>query len=315
MFKQAQDPGLGEKYFRHTKRIINRDGSFNIKRTGGGIESINAYHYLINISWTKFLLIVFAGFVTVNLLFAILYQIAGTENLSNAAANDGLQSFLNIFFFSVQTFATVGYGGIHPIGIFSNIISAIESMTGILSFALATGLLYGRFSKPSAKILFSDKAIIASFKNGKALMFRVANSRDNILMEMEVNAIMTFLDKGDNRYTRKYYPLKFEIKFIYFFPLPWTIVHPIDEDSPLYGKTADDLEGLEAELLIMVKGFDDSFSQHVISRSSYKYDEIEWDVKFISAHNTDETGETIVDLEKVSLTENVNWGQAPAKTL
>ena len=306
MFKQAQDPGLGEKYFKHTKRIINKDGSFNIKRTGGGLSSINAFHYLINISWTKFLLIVFAGFVCVNLFFAILYQLAGIQNLSNAASKDEMESFLNTFFFSVQTFATVGYGGIHPTGIFSNIIASLESMTGILSFALATGLLYGRFSKPSAKIIFSDKAIITSFKEGKALMFRVANSRENILMEMEANAMMTYLDKSDNRFTRKYYPLKLEIKFIYFFPLPWTIVHLIDEDSPLYGKTAKDLEELEAELLIMVKGFDDSFSQHVITRSSYKHDEIDWDVKFVRAYSTDETGETIVDLEKVSETERIN---------
>jgi inward rectifier potassium channel len=306
MFRQAQDPGLGEKYFKHTKRIINKDGSFNIKRTGGGLSSINAFHYLINISWTKFLLIVFAGFVGVNLFFAILYQLAGIQNLSNATAGDGLQSFLNTFFFSVQTFATVGYGGIHPIGILSNIISSLESMTGILSFALATGLLYGRFSKPSAKIIFSDKAIIAPFKEGKALMFRVANSRENILMEMEANAMMTYLDKIDSRFTRKYYPLKLEIKFIYFFPLPWTIVHPIDEDSLLYGKTAKDLQELEAELLIMVKGFDDSFSQHVISRSSYKFNEIDWDVKFVRAYSTDESGETIVDLEKVSETERLS---------
>jgi len=306
MFKQAQDPGLGEKYFKHTKRIINKDGSFNIKRTGGGLSSINAFHYLINISWTKFLLIVFAGFVGVNLFFAILYQLAGIENLTNAAAENGLQSFLNTFFFSVQTFATVGYGGIHPTGILSNIIASLESMTGILSFALATGLLYGRFSKPSAKIIFSERAIITSFKEGKALMFRVANSRPNILMEMEANAMMTYLDKSDNRFTRKYFPLKLEIKFIYFFPLPWTIVHPIDEDSPLNGKTAKNLEELEAELLIMIKGFDDSFSQHVITRSSYKYDEIKWDAKFVRAYSTNEDGVTIVDFGKVSETEPLN---------
>ena len=303
MFKQAQDPGLGEKYFKHTKRIINKDGSFNIKRTGGGLSSINAFHYLINISWTKFLLIVFAGFIVTNLIFALLYQLAGIENLSNASSSDGVQSFLNTFFFSVQTFATVGYGGIHPTGLFSNIISSLESMTGILSFALATGLLYGRFSKPSAKIIFSDRAIIAPFQEGKALMFRVANSRDNILMEMEANAMMTFLDKSDSRFTRKYFPLKLQINFIHFFPLPWTVVHPIDEDSPLFGKNAKDLANLEAEVLIMIKGFDDSFSQNVIARSSYKFNEIDWDVKFVRAYSTDETGETIVDLEKVSETE------------
>ena len=241
-----------------------------------------------------------------NLFFAILYQIAGIENLSNASSSDGVQSFLNTFFFSVQTFATVGYGGIHPTGLFSNIISSLESMTGILSFALATGLLYGRFSKPSAKIIFSEKAIIAPFKEGKALMFRVANSRENILMEMEANAMITYLDKSENKFTRKYFPLNLDIKFIHFFPLPWTIVHPVDEDSPLFGITKKDFEEQEAELLIMVKGFDDSFSQHVISRSFYKYDEIEWDVKFVRAYTTDETGETIVDLEKVSETEKVN---------
>lgn len=306
MFKQSQDPGLGEKYFKHTKRIINKDGSFNIKRTGGGLSSRNTFHYLINISWTKFLLIVFAGFISVNLFFAILYHLAGVENLVNAESHDGLQSFLNTFFFSVQTFATVGYGGIHPTGILSNIIASIESMTGILSFALATGLLYGRFSKPSAKISFSNKAIITTFKEGKALMFRVANARPNVMMEMEANAMMTFLDKRNNQFTRKYFPLKLEIKFIYFFPLPWTIVHQIDEDSPLFGKTESDLKELEAELLVMIKGFDDSFSQTVITRNSYKYDEIEWDSKFIRAFSTDESGETIVDLEKLSETEKIN---------
>ena len=303
MFRQAQDPGLGEKYSRQTKRIINKDGSFNIKKTGGGISSINTYHYLINTSWLKFLLLVFAGFITVNIFFALLYQLAGVENLTNAAGQDGLQSFLNTFFFSVQTFATVGYGGIHPVGIVSNIISSLESMTGILSFALATGLLYGRFSKPSARIIFSEKAVVAPFQDGKALMFRIANSRDNILMEMEANAMITFLDKSDSRFNRKYFPLKLQIKFINFFPLPWTIVHPIDEDSPLSGKTAADLAELEAEVLIMIKGFDDSFSQHVITRSSYKHDEIDWNVKFVRAYSTDETGETIVDLGKVSNTE------------
>jgi len=306
MFKQSQDPGLGEKYFKHTKRIINKDGSFNIKRIGGGLSSVNTFHFLINISWSKFLLIVFAGFVSVNLFFAILYQLAGIENLVNASAQDGIQSFLNTFFFSVQTFATVGYGGMHPSGIVSNIIASLESMTGILSFALATGLLYGRFSKPSAKIIFSDKAIITPFKDGKALMFRVANARPNVMMEMEANAMMTYLDKSNNQFTRKYYPLKLEIKFIHFFPLPWTIVHPIDEESPIFGKTENDLQGLEAELLVMIKGFDDSFSQTVITRNSYKYDEIEWGSKFIRAFSTDESGETIVDLEKLSATENMN---------
>lgn len=306
MFKQSQDPGLGEKYFKHTKRIINKDGSFNIKRIGGGLSSINAFHYLINISWSKFLLIVFAGFISVNLLFAVLYQLAGIENLVNASAQDGIQSFLNTFFFSVQTFATVGYGGMHPTGIISNIIASLESMTGILSFALATGLLYGRFSKPSAKIIFSDNAIITPFKDGKALMFRVANARPNVMMEMEANAMMTYLDKSNNQFTRKYYPLKLEIKFIHFFPLPWTIVHPIDEESPIFGKTKGDLKVLEAELLIMIKGFDDSFSQTVITRNSYKHDEIKWDAKFIRAFSTDESGETIVDLEKLSATENMN---------
>jgi inward rectifier potassium channel len=306
MFKQSQDPGLGEKYFKHTKRIINKDGSFNIKRIGGGLSSINTFHYLINISWTKFLIIVFAGFISVNLLFAVLYQLAGIENLVNASAQDGIQSFLNTFFFSVQTFATVGYGGMHPTGIVSNIIASLESMTGILSFALATGLLYGRFSKPSAKIIFSDKAIITPFKDGKALMFRVANARPNVMMEMEANAMMTYLDKSNNQFTRKYYPLKLEIKFVYFFPLPWTIVHPIDEESPIFGKTEDDLKELEAELLIMIKGFDDSFSQHVITRNSYTFDEIEWGSKFIRAFSTDESGETIVDLEKLSKTEKIN---------
>jgi inward rectifier potassium channel len=297
MAKQAIDPGLGEKFGSQTKRLINPNRSFNVRRQNAGFSPKDIYHYLVNLSWTKFFLIIFAGYFLVNLFFGSIYYITGVENLRNALDKSPMQSFMNAYFFSVQTFTTVGYGGMVPNGFAANFIASLEAMFGLLGFAIATGLLFGRFSRPSARILFSKNAIITPYRGINALMFRLANLRNNDIIEVEANALAVFLDKTTN--SRKYYGMKLERNSVYFFPLSWTVVHPLDEESPFFNKSPEELKNLQAEILIQFKGFDDTFSQTVHTRFSYTFDEIIWNAKFKPAFESDHKGEVIFDLNRI----------------
>jgi inward rectifier potassium channel len=298
MQKQTIDPGLGEKYFQKTKRIINNDGSFNVTKIGAGFNYKDIYQYLINISWIKFFLIVLSVYIFLNFVFAFLYYLIGVEDLAGTAGNN-LNNFLDAFFFSAQTLTTVGYGGMSPKGLLVNIISAFEAMSGLMCFALITGLLYGRFSRPSARILFSQNALIAPYREIKSLQFRIANQRHNTLMEIEARVLLVFVEKSGDQYNRKYFELKLERNSVYFFPLTWTIVHPIDEDSPFYGKTETEIKLFESEILILIKGFDDTFSQVVHSRYSYTSDEIIWNAKFIRAFNNEQNGDIVFNIDDI----------------
>jgi inward rectifier potassium channel len=298
MQKQTIDPGLGEKYFQKTKRIINTDGSFNVIKVGTGFNYRDIYQYLINISWTKFFLIVLSVYISLNFLFAFLYYFIGVEDIAGIATNS-LNNFLDAFFFSAQTLTTVGYGGMSPKGLLVNVISAFEAMSGLMCFALITGLLYGRFSRPSARILFSENAVIAPYRGITGLQFRIANQRRNTLMEIEARVLLVLIEKDGNQYNRKYFDLKLERNSVYFFPLTWTIVHPINEESPFYGKSEAEIKLFEPEILILIKGFDDTFSQVVHSRYSYTAGEIIWNAKFIRAFNNEENGDIIFNIEDI----------------
>lgn len=291
----TQDPGLGEKDLQR-KRIVNKDGSFNLKRTGMDPSVRDMYQWLINSSWTEFLAFAFAMYVLVNLVFACIYLLIGTDQLTGANASGLMSRFGNAFFFSTQTLTTVGYGAISPVGVAANMVAAVEAFVGLSGFALLTGLLYGRFSKPNSRILYSNNALIAPFKDGMSLQFRLVNKRRNVLMDMHARVLISYLDKESGN--RKYYRLPLEIESIHFFPMNWTIVHAINEASPLFGLTASDLEDLDAEILILIKGFDDTFGQDVHSRFSYKYDEVVFNAKFKSAYHTN-SGRTEMDINKI----------------
>lgn len=302
--KPTIDPGLGEKFSGKTKRALNVDGSFNVKRKNMGFNPKDLYLFLLNLSWPKFILVVIISNIVINLCYASLYTIAGIDHLRNAVDNNPLQSYMNAFFFSEQTLTTVGYGGIVPLGLWTNLIAAAEAMTGLLGFAVATGVLYGRFSRPSARILYSKNAITTPYKNTTALMFRIANQRHNNLMELEASLLFVYTDK--ETLNRKYIDLKLERNFVYFFPLSWTIVHPIDEESPFFNKTEKELQDVNAEILILIKGFDDTFSQVVHSRYSYISDEILRGVKFQKAFGANNEGEIIFDLSDIHKVEPVS---------
>lgn len=297
MKRQEFDPGLTQTFNGVLRRAINKDGSFNVSKTGTRLRDFNPYLYLIDTTWPRFLLIVLAGFLLINTVFALLYVFVGVEHLHSS--DSGLSPVASAFFFSVHTLTTVGYGDIFPIGFAANLLSALEAASGLMLFAVATGLMYGRFSRPSARIVFSKSMLITPYQDGSSAQFRVANGRKNELVEIEAKVLFMTVQNKDGQLKRDFYDLPLERPKVYFLPLTWTIVHPIDSDSPLYGKTAQDLAELEAEFLILIKGFDNTFSQTVSARYSYRTDELVWGAKFIPVFRVDPKGDLVLEIDRI----------------
>jgi inward rectifier potassium channel len=299
MKKPSFDPGLTQQYSAEISRVIRKDGQFNVQRHGTTWHDIHPYLYFINAPWYVFFALMAAGFVAVNLGFAITYYLIGTQHLPGAEAATELGRFLNAFFFSAQTLTTVGYGTIAPKGVLVNFISSFEAMIGLMGFAVVTGFLVGRISRPRARIGFSEKMVVAPYQDGTSLQFRLVNRGVSNLMELEASMLLMTVVNVNGRQERKFEKLELERDKVLFLALTWTIVHPIDANSPLFGKTAADLERLKAEVLILVKGMEDMFSQVVHVRYSYRYDEIVWGAKFIPAFGIDDRGTMRVDVNKV----------------
>jgi inward rectifier potassium channel len=299
MAKPTFDPGLTTQYTGLLRRAINKDGSFNVERKGTRWRDIHPYLHLISMPWPSFLLLVFASYLVVNSVFALCYFALGPGHLAGGDAPRSLDRFLNAFFFSAHTLTTVGYGNIAPKTLSSNTIAATEALVGLLGFALATGILFGRFSRPSARIGYSERALIAPYEERTSLQFRIVNRRPNALMEMEASVILMMVEGEPGKQKRSFLGLPLERETIDFLALTWTIVHPIDESSPLFGKTSDDLARGQAEVIVLIKGFDESFAQSVHSRYSYRFDEVDWNAKFTPAFEFDTTGAMVLNIDKV----------------
>lgn len=300
---ENNDTGFSNKASSQAGRYVNKDGSFNIQKRGLPVmERISFFHALITMKWFKFFILVLCSYILLNLMFAGLYLLSGLENLSGMTPENPIGEFWEAFFFSTQTFTTVGYGRVNPVGMASNIISAAESLTGLLYFALATGVLYGRFSRPVEKFLYSDMMLITPYKDITALMFRIANAKNNVLSNVEIEPIMSMTITDDNGVaSRRFFALKLERNRINFLTLSWTVVHPIDENSPLYGFTPQDLEESDAELLLLINGYDDTYAQNVHARQSYKWHEVVWNAKFkVMFHPSDDNQRTILDLDRIN---------------
>ena len=296
---ERRDLGFGNRLFRQGLRLINPDGSFNVTKVGRSwFRPYDFYNGLLTMSWGRFALLVFLYYFTINLVFSFLYLLVGIENLEGTMGESPFGHFLDSFFFSAQTITTLGYGRISPVGTPASVVAAIESLIGLLGFALITGLLYGRFSRPVARIKFSKEAIVAPYKEGKGLMFRIANERSSELIEVEVQFIMSYINPAEKK--RDFKRLELELNKVNFLSLSWTVVHPIEEESPLWGIDEQGLCDMDAEFLILIKGFDDTFSQTVYQRFSYRYHEIVWGVKFNSIITPDDGNRLRLELDRIS---------------
>jgi inward rectifier potassium channel len=262
-------------------RLLNRDGSFNISRDGvPKMWFSDFYHRSLKTPWTVLIGYIFLFYIGVNALFGTLYWFIGPGALSDLS-NLGLNHWLDCFFFSVQTFATIGYGRITPVGLPSNILVTIEAFAGLLSHALATGLLFSRFSRPTAKVVFSESAVISVIDGEPSFMFRVANRRLNQIVDAQVSVILARTEKTkEGEIYRNLYDLKLERSRSPLFALSWSIIHPIDKESPLYGITEKILKESDSEIFVSLTGIDDTYSQAIHARYSYTSEEVKWNKTF-----------------------------------
>jgi inward rectifier potassium channel len=276
-FFTNDDLGLGTS--EGPGRGVNKDGSVNVRRRGlARVRPYEFYHHLITMGNVPFLVLLVLGFLATNILFAAIYVGIGMESFTRPGGPGFLDRVLDAFFFSAQTLTTVGYGQISPKGHLASTVAAMESLLGLLSFALATGLFYGRFSRPQAQIRFSQQAVVAPYRDITGFMFRFINRRTNQLIEVEAAVSMAFHDPVTNN--RRFVSLTLERSKINLFPTNWTVVHPIDESSPLRGMTAEDLKKARAEFIILIKAFDDTFSQTIYQRTSYTAEEVAFGARF-----------------------------------
>ncbi len=298
--EQVLELGFGTRPADKGSRLINQDGSFNVHRVNEKRHWLaDAYHTVIALSWPKFFAIVFSIFIIENFIFASIYYIIGVEHLAGVVGESTFEKFSEVFFFSTQTLTTLGYGRISPVGFWSSAVAAIESMVGLLAFALSTSLLWGRFSKPSARLLYSENALIAPYREGKGLMVRLVNARKNHLIELEASMIIAKNIERDGKLQRSFKNLPLELSKVSNLALSWTLVHAINEESPIWGELCDVITD-ECEILVNLKAFDESYSQTVYSRTSYKSSEVIENAKFISMMSSDNNGKTILDISKLS---------------
>ena len=301
-----RDLGFGERVARETRlRFLNRDGTFNVRRSGlKRISFLNLYHILLTMSWTQFLLLVLVLYFLSNVVFGLIYASLGEGSLVDTTVLPTQSIFIRSFFFSVQTFATIGYGTIHPVGLMANFLVAIESYYSLLANALITGLVFARFSRPTAKIKFSKTAVVAPYKEITGLMFRLINNRNSQLIDLRTRVLLVMFVEENGELVRRFYQLKLEREEVNFIPLSWTVVHPIDEESPLHHLTEEQLKESDAEILVVLSALDESFAQTVHTRTSYKSGEIKFGYKFSNLYNEIQTGEPItIDVRKLSRVE------------
>ncbi len=311
--KTAEDPssdlGFGRVVSQQRElRLLNRNGTFNVQTRGRGLHAFLAYSNLVSTTWSRFFLFVAILYITLNGIFAVAYVACGPGGLVNTLDTGIYSPFPKAFFFSIHTSATIGYGSTVPVGLLTNTLVALESVVSLLGLAVVTGLVFARFSRPVADILFSQKAVMSWIGNQRAFQFRIINTRNNQIIDLHVRVLVSrFENNASGISVRRYYPLSLERESVVFFPLSWTVVHVIDQQSPLYGVTEEELCATGAEFLILLTGMDETFSQIVNARSSYRASEVEWDAKFTDIFVYDPEGRMAgVDMKRFHDTERIS---------
>lgn len=300
--KAENESGLGTNSNSNGGRFFNKDGSPNVDMRGIPIiERLNLYHTLLSLPKWKFLAVIVVSFILMNLLFAGIYLLLGIEHLNGMVAISNADKFGEAFFFSAQTFTTVGYGRINPVGFAASFVASLEALVGLLSFALITGLLYGRFARPKAYINYSNNALFAPFRGGVAFMLRMVPYTKNFLVNVEARLTMNLQVLEDGVYKNKFFQLTLDIARATTLISNWTLVHVINEESPLFNLTKEEIENGKVEIFVFVQGFDESFSNTVVSRTSYTYEEFVYGAKFLPMYHPNEnnTG-TILHLNKLN---------------
>ncbi len=301
--KTNNDTGFGSVANNYGGRFINKDGTFNLRREGATFfNRFSVFQRMLSLPRWKFISVIIIFFFAINFLFTISYMVIGADQLQGMIAQTTWGRFKEMFYFSAQTFTTVGYGRINPVGDAASLLASLEALSGFLSFAIATGLIYGRFAKPKSYLAFSDLALIGPYRDKTALMFRFVSYKDNhTLTNVEIKVNIALLTGEDSSATYNFYDLTLERYKVDNLPMNWTVVHPIDESSPLFGFTKDDIANADVELYVLVTAFDEVYSSVVLQRTSYTYQEMKFNAKFVHMYRESEDGmTTVLELHKLN---------------
>ena len=263
------------------------------------------YHFTLRLPWWRFLAAGFAVYIVANAAFALLYLLQ-----PGAVANARPGAFADAFFFSVQTMATVGYGQLYPATLYANLVVTGETAVGIIFVALATGLVFARFARPTARVLFSRVAVVGPYNGVPTLSLRLANQRRNQILQAEVDVALLRDERSQEGETiRRFYDLRLARRRTPVFAMTFTVMHPIDRDSPLWGATPAVLAAQNAELVVTVTGLDETMAQPVHARTSYLPEEILRDHRFVDVIGWDADGRRVVDYRRFHDTEPLAGGK------
>jgi inward rectifier potassium channel len=304
---EVRDLGFGERVAGDpTRRLLNRDGTYGAGRHGlGSLGSVPLYEHLTEVSWRKFYLFAVAGYFALDIVFALVYLSLGPGAIDGMTATSLSGRFAESFFFSVHTSTTVGYGSLSPATTAANLVVAVEALTGLLGFAVMAALLFARLSRPTADIRFSEQAIVAPYQDMTGFMFRIANGSRGDLVDASVRVMFSWLDGEGEERRRRFETLDLERQHITFFPMHWTVVHPIDESSPLNGWDAARLQATHAEFLIQVAATAEIYSQVVRVRSSYVAADVVFGARFANIYELSDSRGTSIDVRRIGEIERV----------
>lgn len=305
---RTEDPGIGTRFDRPLDRMLGRDGAFAVDRVGEARGIREGFVALATMPAPRLLVIIIATYLTFNLTFGSLYMTIGVEHLGNADLHSIGSRWLSAIGMSVQTLTTVGYGSIYPTNTATWLLAAVEGVFGILGFSLISALIFTRFARPTTRLAYGAQALVAPFRDGWSLQMRVANRRRTLLVEIEARLILVLVDPQQTD-RLEYFALPLQFNTVSFLPLSWTLVHPITPDSALAGMTAADLAARRAEVIVIVKGIDEGYMQPVITRHSFRFDEIVWGGRFAPAFSA-EGGRMRLDLDALGTFTPV---EAPAR--
>ncbi len=305
-----EDLGFGRVVTEQARdRFIARDGSPNSHKFGTGPQRVERfYQRALAAPWQSFLAWSLGAMLLVNGCFALAYSALGADAIRGQELVGIDDPFLRSFSFSVGIFTTTGTGPMYAVGNTAHWLVIFESLTGPFIMVVMAGLLIARLTRPRMRLRFSESAVIAPYREGRGLMFRMVNVQPGEISDVQARVSIALYEDRNGRRERRFHQLELERKSVEFFPLHWTVVHPIDAESPLRGFSPEKMHEAEAELVVQVNAHEETFSTRVTSRTSYRWDEMRWDVKFADVFVPTTDGVIAIDVERLDRTDRLAEG-------
>ncbi len=298
-----EDYGFGEKLSGRGVRLLDKNGDFNVVRKG--VHTRHAYQWLIKMRWWAFFAAVIAYYVLINFILGVLFYAIGVEGISGIPTGPWYEELAGCFFFSIQTFTTVGYGSMSPSTVPQQLLAGIGALIGLMSLALATGLFFARFSRPQKLVMFSNHALIAPYQEGTGFMFRIASRSSTKLINVGAQVVYSWVsEEGEGSRKRQFFTLPLERETIAMFPLNWTIVHPITADSPLVDCDVAAVDLADGEFIVQISGYDETYARQVYAHTSYRASCLKFGQRFAPMYHPTAEGQMVLRLDRIDALES-----------